>query len=111
MTLFYPVITDALREIMDSNMDMIHEFRPDLPEECTFPMERSLNLHRFVLTLPTMKPFEDWVYSRGHQYYKDMYSFQRKTLQMIGYKGVVYIDGLVQERRNYSALIHRYHLC
>ena len=51
-------------------------------------MERSLNLHRFVFTQPALKPFSDWVHNnRSREYLKEMYSYHKKTLQMMFYKG------------------------
>ena len=67
---------------------MVHEFVAEVPEECTFSMERSLNLHRFVFTQPALKPFSDWVHNnRSREYLKEMYSYHKKTLQMMFYKG------------------------
>ena len=84
-------ITAVVRWLLGPDLHMMHEFRASLPEECTFGMERCFNIPRYTYTLPTMEPFSEWLYHRSRQSIKEMYSYQRKTLQMIGYKGTCYL--------------------
>ena len=103
------LISATVRWLLGPDLQMMHEFRANLPEECTFGMERCFNLTRYTYTLPTMEPFAEWLYHRSRHSIKEMYRYQRKTLQMISYKGTYYLG--VRDTLQIIGYKGTYYLC
>ena len=69
--------------------DKIHPLSADLPEECTFALERNFLQYYIHLRLAALHEFADYYYSRTRRDMIETYSHYKETLQLITYKGKV----------------------
>ena len=79
--------SDLINALHKGVFDKIHALSADLPEECSFALERNFLQYFMHLRLVALHEFADYYYTRTRRDMIETYIHYKETLQLITYNG------------------------